>query len=82
MACIDVPIPDQQSECPPDVSFFSIGYWRLFPVDPPQESEKGQKCLAIAYDVAGNERMRGDVWAKMDESGHWILTPILPAFPV
>lgn len=47
-----------------------------------RKSEKGQKYLAIAYDVAGNERMRGDVWAKMDESGHWILTPILPAFPV
>lgn len=83
MACVDVPIPDQQeSECQPDVSFFEASYGRIFPVDPPEESEHGIKALVITYDVAGNEKMRGEFWVKQDEKRHWFLTPILPAFPV
>jgi hypothetical protein len=82
MTCLDVPIPDlQESECQPDEAFLNIEYWRFFPVDPPQENEKGEKGLAIAYDADGNERMRGEFWIKVSELGHFTLTPILPAFP-
>lgn len=71
MACLNIPIKEQATECLHVPN--RIASWVLHLIDPPQECEKGKLVLGIAYDKKGMEYIRGMFWAK-ENSGHVVLT--------